>query len=248
MDPAHSTINGLYDPATRKAGGHVCVDGSILLSGSVYGKLILGPNGSYSVGPNASVGDLGWVGPGVQPGWYSPDFRLCFAEVKPPFAFGITPAGSGTNTYLLAAADYVLDNLQLGSSQTMYVQGNATLWVKGNLIMLGTAKIVVAAGASLKLFVGMSAGAVNAVSLAQINVSGNATSFRLYGLPTTTSIAWSGNTDFLGIIYAPAASVTLGGGGSNLYDFQGGVAAQSIILNGHFAVHFDENLKRGLSF
>jgi hypothetical protein len=82
--------------------------------------------------------------------------------------------------------------------------------------------------------------------LTQVNISGNAGTFQLYGLPSTTSISWTGNANYLGVIYAPSADLALGGGGSNLYDYQGGVAAKSISLNGHFAVHFDENLKQTL--
>jgi hypothetical protein len=112
--------------------------------------------------------------------------------------------------------------------------------------MSGNSSIVVAPGASLKLFVGTTAGPTNQVALTQVNVSGNASTFQLYGLPSTASISWSGNANYLGVIYAPAADLALGGGGNNLYDYQGAIAAKSISLNGHFAIHFDENLRRAL--
>lgn len=245
FDPAHST-NGFYDATTRKAGGNLCVS-SLLAQASpiIHGRLIIAPTGTYSLGPNGSVGDLGWVGPGVQPGWYQNDFRLCWPELNPPYSSGFPPpTGAGTNTYVLGSFNYFINgDLQLHSSQTMAVQGNATLRVTGSLNMQGTASIFLSPGASQKLFVGTSAGPATAAVLTQVNGTGNASTFQLYGLASTTAVAWTGNANYLGLIYSPEAEVTLGGGGSILYDYQGGIAAKSISLNGHFAVHFDEYLR-----
>jgi hypothetical protein len=36
----------------------------------------------------------------------------------------------------------------------------------------------------------------------------------------------------------------LGGGGTDLYDFQGACVVDSITLNGHFSFHYDENLTK----
>jgi hypothetical protein len=169
--------------------------------------------------------------------------------VKPLYSSGwAVLQGTGTNTYILPTSGnyFLIGDLRLFTSQTLYVQGNATLWVTGNLSMSGASSIVVAPGASLKLFVGTTAGPTNQVALTQVNVSGNASTFQLYGLPSTASISWSGNANYLGVIYAPAADLALGGGGNNLYDYQGAIAAKSISLNGHFAIHFDENLRRAL--
>ncbi len=49
---------------------------------------------------------------------------------------------------------------------------------------------------------------------------------------------------FVGTLYAPSATVKLGGGGNNTLDFQGAVAASSILLNGHLGIHFDEDLAK----
>ena len=72
-DPTHSTTNGLYNKATRKAGGDVASTEGFINVGNaeVKGKLYTGPinAGQYSVGPSGSVGDLNWNGPGIQTGW-----------------------------------------------------------------------------------------------------------------------------------------------------------------------------------
>jgi hypothetical protein len=98
MDPNHST-NGLYNAATRKAGGNVCVSESVVVSvanASIYGRVKVGPTGTVSVGPNGRVGDLDWIGPGIQPGWFGNDLRICWPEVKPPYSSGFAvPLGTG---------------------------------------------------------------------------------------------------------------------------------------------------------
>jgi choice-of-anchor A domain-containing protein len=71
--------------------------------------------------------------------------------------------------------------------------------------------------------------------------SGRAGNFYYYGLPGVTSITWSGNSAFIGVIYAPEADLTLNGGGNNI-DMVGSTITKSITMNGHFDFHFDESL------
>ena len=97
MDPNHST-NGLYDPAKRKAAGDVAsTDGIInVQNADVRGTLYTGPDGSYTIGPQGSVGDLAWVDGGtngLQPGHYKNDFNLDFPAVLPPYADRHPPDG-----------------------------------------------------------------------------------------------------------------------------------------------------------
>lgn len=78
----------------------------------------------------------------------------------------------------------------------------------------------------------------------QINNEGNASTFQYFGLPTNTSVTWSGNDAYVGTVYAPNAIFTAGGGGSDIYDFIGSIVVRALTMNGHFRVHYDENLKR----
>ena len=90
FDPAHST-NGLYDASTRMAGADVAsVQGLLnVQNANIYGKLMTGPGGSYTIGANGSVGDLNWgVAGQVEPGWYENDFNADFRDVDPPFTSG----------------------------------------------------------------------------------------------------------------------------------------------------------------
>jgi len=116
--------------------------------------------------------------------------------------------------------------------------------VTGGFDMKNAARITIATNASLKLYLGSSSGSAVSGNFGMVNTAGNASTFQLYGLPTLTTLTWGGNTVYFGTVYAPEANLTLNGGGSTLYDFQGALTVQSINMNGHFNVHFDQNLKR----
>ncbi len=249
-DPMHST-NGMYDPSKRKAGGDVtCDHGHMsLINATIYGQLYLGPMATYSIGNNGTVGDLNWTGPGVEPGWVVTNFRFCLPDVSWPrtnvFYFPIP--GSGTNTWLLASGNYlVTGNFALNQNQNLVVMGNASLYVAGNFTMQSqtASAIIIDPGASLKLYVGTPNGPPVSATLTQVNTTGNAMSFQYFGFPSNTNVAWTGNSTYVGTVYAPEAKLYLGSGGLATTDYQGACVANSIVINNHFNFHFDENLRR----
>jgi hypothetical protein len=75
------------------------------------------------------------------------------------------------------------------------------------------------------------------------NDGGIAQYLQYYGLPSNTSLTLSGNGGFTAQIYAPEAAFSLGGGGSDTYDFSGMCVVKSVTMNGHFNFHFDECTK-----
>lgn len=248
MDPNHST-NGLYDPTKRKAGGDIASTGGIInvQNADVKGTLYTGPEGSYTIGANGSVGDLSWpMGGGMQPGHYKNDFNMDFPEVLPPYATAIPPTGAavgGTNyTWVLGNGNYMASDangVKLKNGDTILVTGRARVYVTGDFIMQNGSSIIIAPGASLQLYVG---GANT--TIATLNNAGNCANFTYFGLPSNKSITLTGNDVFLGSIYAPNANLSLGGGGNNTLDYQGACAVNTIGMNGHFNFHFDENLRR----
>lgn len=241
-DSSHSTPEGKYDYAKRKAGGDVASTEGFINVGNadIKGKLYTGPvnSGQYNVGPNGSVGDLAWNGPGIQTGWYFNDFNMNFAEVGEPYPVGLPPSGNPTNVWQLGDAKYKFSgNFSATSTDTILVLGKAEVYVTGTFDMKG--QILIAPNASLKLYV-----AGNSARLNKVNTSGNAFSFQYYGLPSNTSLSWGGNDEYVGTIYAPQATLKLGGGGEDAYDYQGACVVNAITMNGHFSFHFDENLRR----
>ncbi len=82
------------------------------------------------------------------------------------------------------------------------------------------------------------------VSLNQNNAfstDGAASSLQYYGLPSNTSIKFSGNDIFTGQIYAPEAVFDLTGGGATDFNFSGLCLTKSVKWNGSFNFHFDES-------
>jgi hypothetical protein len=242
----------MYNAATRLAGGDVAsVAGLInIQGGNVYGHLRTGPTGSYTIGNNnGSVGDLNWVNsgtPGIEPGWYYNDFNMAVNDVVAPYNSGwaIPVNANATNTYPLVTGNYYYaGDFKMSQNEVMNVSGNVTLYVTGDFIMQSqnACAINILPGATLKLFIG---GGKNGTILTQVNTSGNAMTFQLFGLPGLTDISWGGNNTYMGTVYAPEANFTCGGGGNNTYDFQGSCVVKTVTMNGKFNFHFDENLKR----
>jgi len=243
----YSTLDGKYDAAKRKAGGDVASTEGFINVGNadIKGKLYTGPvnDGMYNVLENGSVGDLSWNGPGIQPGWYFNDFNMSFLDVDEPYSIGVPPnggiAGGYTNTWLLLSGNnYKHDgDFTASSDETIYVAGTATVYVTGVFDMRG--KIIIAPGATLKLYCAGPYARLN-----EVNTAGSALSFQYYGLPANKKISWGGNDEYVGTIYAPQAALRMGGGGEDLYDYQGACVIESLALNGHFSFHYDENLRR----
>jgi len=254
VDSNHST-NGRYDRTKAKDNGDVATNQGLINSISVgnaniYGHVNTGPGGSVAVGPNGGVGSRAWHlagSHGIQPGWSAADMNVSFPDVSVPFTSGSVPAAGsvgGTNYDLvLDSGNYILDSLNFSSDKKVFVTGRATLYVRGNLSLSGNASIIVGAdNASLKLYVGGSSASLAGNGV--VNGTGNAANFSFYGLPTLTSLSYSGNAAFVGTIYAPNADFTMGGGGNNTYDFVGASVSSTVRMNGHFNFHYDENLAR----
>ena len=261
VDPLYSTF-GLYDAAKAKDNGDIASNSSLtntVTSGNanIWGHVSTGPNGSISIGPNGVAGSKAWdLDPlnlgHIQPGWFTDDMNVSFPPVSPPFAGGAMAPGSGNYNgdhynYLLNGGNYEMSTLKITGQKDLVVTGPSVLWIDGDLTLSGSGQITIAPGGSLMLYVGQPTGTGTKASLGGngiVNQSGNATNFFYYGLPSNTSIAYSGNATFTGAMYAPSADFTLGGGGSTIYDFIGASVTSTVKMNGKFNFHYDENLGR----
>jgi hypothetical protein len=177
--------------------------------------------------------------------------NVSFPDVQAPFAGGsFTPAGGtqgGTNyTYLLTGGNYLTSSLSMSGQNVMLVTISSVLWVTSDFSMSGQSQIILAPGATLKLYVGNTTGSGASASLGGNGIvnPGNAMNFEYHGMPSNTSLSYSGNAAFTGVIYAPNAAFDLGGGGSTIYDFVGASVTSTVTMLGHFHFHYDENLAR----
>jgi hypothetical protein len=258
-NPLYST-SGRYDPTKRRDGGGVATSSGItnsLLVGNarIYGELSVGPGGSAVLGPSGCVGSIAYVSnPGnvgtIQPGWLREEPGPYFHDVTAPFGPALAPAPGiigGTNyQYVLGNGIYRMAAALTMSGGTMMVTGRASLWVQGNVSISGTAQIVIGPDASLALYVGTATGSGVSASISGngvINQTTRAVGFQYYGLPRNVAVMFSSH-DLVATIYAPNADLTLTAGGSASYDFSGAAVARTVTVNGHYQIHYDEDLAR----
>jgi len=258
---AGQNVNGQYDPSIRRDNGSIAtassnIVASVSAGGSVevYGKIFTGPEDSINVSGNVAIGSLAYVNgaaTGLQSGYSQNDLNIYIPDAPaPPTGGSLLPVkttyafqGSNyANSYLLTDAGtgkYQQSSIQLTSSEKILVKGNVKLYVTGDFKMSGQSQIIIGTNSSLTFYAG---GSVDMSGGGLINRTGNATNVTFNGLPTCTSIQYSGGADFIGTIYAPEAAFKMSGGGNNVYNFVGSAVAGSINLNGKYQVHYDESL------
>ncbi len=254
-DPNYST-NGMYDPtpAKTKPIGDVRTNlGSgktaaiAVGNADIKGHVTTGPLGVADVGSGGSVGDIAWVNAGTQgiePGYKTDDSNFGLVDVSEPFSGNyFTPVGGkvGKTRY-----NYILDqdgNYKLGSlTGKVLVKSNATLWVTDDINIGSGDYIQIEPGVTLKLYVSAPSATFGGQGI--VNANGSASSFQYYGLPTNTAFDFKANASFTGTVYAPEAVVHLGGGGSDTYDFVGSFVVNTLQMNRHIHVHYDEAIRK----
>jgi hypothetical protein len=245
-NPLYSVL-GQYSQAMRMTnGGDIATDSSIvgdisLGGGHIYGHVYTGPGTAASAVGGGTVGDTSWNGPGIEPGYWAGDFNMAIADVP-------TPTFVGQNLPIITNGAYQLNGTyHTASSLTapLNITGPTVLWLENSLSQGIT--IATTNNASLVLFIG-NTNTGNPVSVSiggngSLNVPGYAKNLQIYGLPSLTSMTFSGNASFAGTIYAPEADVTGNGGGNNNTDTSGSMVVKSVTLHGHWNFHYDQSLQ-----
>lgn len=256
------STGGQYDPAKRHDDATIASNsktaGAVSIgNATVYGKAATGPGGTLAIGGSGVLGSSVWDSNGsnkgkAQPGYTTDDLNVYIPDNKLPAGFsGVPPlanqtlvgvlfngvgAASTTYTYVLGDGDYTMDSISLSSHDVILVTGKARLYVKGSTSLGGQSVIKLADGASMEMY---AAGSVSLGGGGVMNTPGRAVNFAVYGLPTCASVSYSGNSQFIGTINAPQATVTLTG----TADAIGAVVGASFNLNGGMGMHYDESLR-----
>jgi hypothetical protein len=148
------------------------------------------------------------------------------------------------------AGDYLLTGLSgslLINVPDMFTNAIVNIFVTGNVSLSGNQVITIAPrdvpGVQVRMY--MAGASFSLLGNATIdNQIGRAKNFCLFGLPSCTSVSFGANAGFCGVVYAPRADFSLGGGGNGTYDVVGSIVARTVTMNGHFNFHFDEDLDR----
>ena len=253
QDPRYS-VGGRYSPTKVKDNGDVAtnlqiVNGINVGNANIWGHVSTGPGGTVAVGAQGAVGSAAWQtngNKGIEPGYISDDMNVNFPDVTLPFTGGaFTPTRKKVDGIWY---DYVIDadgDWQLTSvSKSVIVKSNITarLLVTDSIQLTGQDGIILQGGSKLKLYMAGASAKISGKGI--VNPNADAQNFFYYGLPTNTSLDLTGNGQFTGVIYAPQAAFALKGGGNNAEDFVGASITDSVVMNGHFNFHYDENLAR----
>jgi len=244
------STGGLYDPAKARDQAIVtslsnATNAISLGNGDIEGTVHTAPGGVVDFN-GGSVGDANWVtngNQGIETGHDVADASGTLGDVVLPDETWMTPL-AGHSKIGGFQYKYVLDDSSpwemTALDNSLYVSGtNVILYVNGDVKISSGMQIYVAPGAKLTMYV---SGSTSIGGNGVINPSGQAQDFSYYGLPSNTSVDMNANANFVGTIYAPEADVSLGGGGSNYYDFIGSAVGNSLKMNGHFHIHYDEAL------
>jgi hypothetical protein len=247
-----SGIDGQYNILT--ATDHATVASTATNAGtinvgnvSIYGSVATGPGGTAVVGPGGNVGSTLFnnnplFDGKIEAGHVTDDVNVYIPDARLPDPFGpalFPTAGivGGTNyTYVLTNADYSVPSISLGSSDKVIVMGKVRIRVTGPTALTSDAHIIVAPGATIEMYC---YGNVNMAGKGVVNFPGFAKNFAIIGLPTCTTVSYSGQVQFCGTIYAPNATVSLTGTAAAYGAFVG----RTLSLSGGMSVHYDEALR-----
>jgi hypothetical protein len=228
-DPAFST-DGQYDKTKRGANGTLASAQGIINIGShvIGGNVMLGQSAQYTSATNQVLGVI------------CTNQTLAFPEVMLPHVPWLA-APLTTSGYHFTTDGYY------------FVIGNSNLIVEAGV----TVVLNVTTKPTFQSIVKIHGGATNS-GTAYIFLNGctNAFLYRnfaddasyraknlcYFGLPSLQSFATGDSiTNILCVIYAPSANANINGGGLS-DNFIGSMTAGSMLVNGHYQFHFDEDL------
>jgi hypothetical protein len=245
-DPTYSS-NGVYTISKRHDQAYVGSASSLAPAvdsgtGKIYGNAATAPGGTVA----GTVGDGTWnaSNTGLQTGHTSDDFNMAIPDAAIPSDFGSglpLPAVNALGQYILVGGlDYkVSASLSVPGGKSLLVTGpgKVRLWVTGDFTLSGSAFAEIQTGADFELYIG-GKGTISGGGI--MNDTQNASHCAVYGLPTCTTMTYSGSAAYIGTVYAPQAAFTFSGGAGG----SGSFVANTVTISGSAGVHYDEALGR----
>ena len=244
---SHSTnlsTGGLYDSSKTSTNGSVASKAGLVDLGNhtIQGSLFLGPQASFATN-------------GTVTGSVNYDANVDFPDVAlpadaknwiiAPLTTVVTVGKNGKSTstsvydfttsgnYNLKDASYpiiVEAGVKVNLNVTSSSFAPSSLQIHGGTTNSGTAKLYFNGPTSVSM-----------AGNTAIDASNRPENLWYFGLPSLTSVTYSGTSTFVGVLYAPEAVLTLNGGGNNI-GIVGAAIAKQITMNGHYNFHYDESL------
>jgi hypothetical protein len=213
----------------------------------IWGYVATGPDAVINIGPGGVVGDRLFClnplnGQKIQAGHQRNDFNVYVPDAALPRDFlGSALGGPMTNAgtvykYVADKGDYTIPGNFSLSGEKLLITGAARILARGTVTLNNDAAIILTTNATVEWY--QEGSSVSMGGHGIINTNGFAKNFQLIGLPTCTSITYNGSVQFVGTVYAPSATVTLGGSA----DAFGALVGNAIELTGDMSLHYDEAL------
>lgn len=240
----NQSLNGIYNGYSGTNGDVAAVDGYVHIGNQdINGDLYLGPNSTFEAGPNGNVS-----------GTVYKDWNMQFEDVTLPVTdeagnditglWTPAPGSSSSHTFTNSGYYIITDNGSItvtnGVKVILDVRSPAgykptALNIMGGTTNAGTVIMYQTSG-TLTLGGGSAGGAIN----------NRPENFLYFGGTNLTQITFGGSSDFVGVIYAPQADLTLNGGGGSgggPNNFMGSFLVKSLTMNGHYRIHYDTSLE-----
>jgi hypothetical protein len=179
--------------------------------------------------------------------WLSPAF----------FSFG-TNIGGNTYYYLVTNVNglttspsnkvyYALPNIANNRASIFIDASNCVLLLTNGITMKSGDNLTLNStnNANVEIYTG---GTFDTGNGAINNAYPYAPTFKIYGLPSCTSIIFPANANLTAWVYAPEASVKFNGGGAMPHDIVGAFTCHDLTLPGHMNFHFDQVFSANLPF
>ena len=236
----NESANGLYDGYSGTNGNVACLNGNVNLgiSGFIFGNLYLGPNASYDNSAGQIAGAI-YYDYGVT---FPPVSLPTTDSIGNPIVWQASPTSVVRRTIehdFTNSGAYIIND-----SLPIEVQSNVTVVLDVRTQVFSPSSVTIDGGtaASGTIYMYQESGAV---TLGPNNIGGaignRPDNFYCLGLPGVTSITLGGSSSFVGVIYAPNASLTLIGDGSG-NNLEGAAIAGSVTIHGHYDIHYDTSL------
>jgi hypothetical protein len=215
----------------------------------IWGYVATGPGAVINIGPGGVVGDRLYClnplnGNTIQAGHKRTDFNVYVPDAALPrdFETGRFFDGPVTNAgvvyrYVARTADYTIPvNFSMSTGEKLLITGAARILARRDVTLNNDAEILLGTNATVEWY--QEGSNVSLGGRGVVNTRGFAKDFQLIGLPTCTSINYNGSFQFIGTVYAPSATVTVGGSA----DAFGALVGNAIELTGDMSLHYDEAL------
>jgi len=181
------------------------------------------------------------------------DFTSNFPDATAPAGTAITLANITADLTLPRVGDtagangrylYTTSAMTLGGNDVVAIKGPVDLIVTGNISVSGTASVSVGGtGSTNPSFNVYCPGTIAMGGNGMLNQTAVPVNMTIWGTavsPATQSISITGNGSYTGTIYAPNASLSLGGSG----DTSGAMIANTVTVGGNGKFHFDTQLSQ----